>query len=128
MLRAMECESTRGEWGGRCPDCGQTLPPKPGPLKSWMSQQDTGNDWSFGSRSGGATTTDSMGRAYGSKPGRPKGIVTDRQREIARIVAKHDGNMTKAAAELGITMPTVYVSMRRFEGLPRSRREEQVAS
>ena len=27
-----ECESIRGEWGELCPDCGQRLPPKPGPL------------------------------------------------------------------------------------------------
>ena len=27
-----ECESTRGEWGGICPDCGQRLPGLPKPL------------------------------------------------------------------------------------------------
>lgn len=30
----MTCESVRGQWGGRCPDCGQMLPSIPGPLMS----------------------------------------------------------------------------------------------
>lgn len=34
----MTCESTRGEWGKRCPDCGEMLP-NPKPLVSWMSQR-----------------------------------------------------------------------------------------
>ena len=32
--RRAECQSVRGEWGHICPDCGQLLPPKPGPLAS----------------------------------------------------------------------------------------------
>ena len=28
----IECESTRGEWGAICPDCGQRLPSLPKPL------------------------------------------------------------------------------------------------
>lgn len=31
------CESDRGQWGEVCPDCGQRLPAKAGPLKSWFS-------------------------------------------------------------------------------------------
>lgn len=34
----MSCESDRGEWGKRCPDCGAVLP-NPKPLVSWMSQR-----------------------------------------------------------------------------------------
>ena len=34
-----ECESTRGKWGGICPDCGERLPSIPKPLESWMAQR-----------------------------------------------------------------------------------------
>ena len=30
-----QCECERGEWGEPCPACGQRLPPRPGPLRSW---------------------------------------------------------------------------------------------
>lgn len=33
------CESTRGEWGGRCPDCGEMLPPAPRPWSGWRSER-----------------------------------------------------------------------------------------
>ncbi len=29
------CTCVRGEWGQLCPECGQRLPPRPGPLQSW---------------------------------------------------------------------------------------------
>ena len=31
------CESTRGEWGQRCPDCHRMLPARQGPLRSWKA-------------------------------------------------------------------------------------------
>lgn len=33
------CESTRGEWGKACPDCGVVLPARQGPLASWQAQR-----------------------------------------------------------------------------------------
>ncbi len=35
----IHCESDRGEWGGICPDCGQRLPPRPGPMTTWMAEK-----------------------------------------------------------------------------------------
>jgi hypothetical protein len=35
------CESTRGEWGQRCPDCHRMLP-NPKPIRSWMSDRHVG--------------------------------------------------------------------------------------
>ena len=29
------CQSDQGDWGGLCPVCGQRLPPRPDPLRSW---------------------------------------------------------------------------------------------
>jgi len=41
IVRIVPCESTRGEWGGVCPDCHRRLP-NPGPLRSWASQHHLG--------------------------------------------------------------------------------------
>lgn len=35
----MTCESTRGTWGRRCPDCGEMLPPQPGEWRGWRSER-----------------------------------------------------------------------------------------
>jgi hypothetical protein len=37
------CESTRGEWGKRCPDCHRMLP-NPKPVRSWHSQKHLGGN------------------------------------------------------------------------------------
>lgn len=34
-----ECQSTRGEWGEICPDCGQRLPARQPPLAAWKSSR-----------------------------------------------------------------------------------------
>lgn len=61
----MSCESVRGEWGKPCPDCGETLPKKQGPLRSWQAQRDS-------------TVP------FGTVSGRP---WTERQREAHRVQA-----------------------------------------
>jgi hypothetical protein len=33
------CESDRGEWGQKCPDCGKPLPARQKPLSSWHAQR-----------------------------------------------------------------------------------------
>lgn len=33
------CESDRGEWGEVCPDCGQRLPARQGPMSTWMASR-----------------------------------------------------------------------------------------
>ena len=39
----MACESTRGEFGKICPDCGQLIPPLPREWRGWRSEKiDTG--------------------------------------------------------------------------------------
>lgn len=34
-----ECQSTRGEWGGVCPDCGRRLPARQPRMASWMAER-----------------------------------------------------------------------------------------
>lgn len=41
-------------------------------------------------------------------------VPTDRQLEVARAVARHDGNNTAAAAELGVTPETVTIVMNAY--------------
>lgn len=34
-----DCQSTRGQWGQVCPDCGQVLPKRQPPLQSWKAER-----------------------------------------------------------------------------------------
>jgi DNA-binding CsgD family transcriptional regulator len=48
---------------------------------------------------------------------RARGVLTERQQEIARIVAKHGGNRTAAARELGVTGSSVVTTLNRMRRL-----------
>jgi hypothetical protein len=51
------CESDRGEWGQRCPDCGKRLPARQKPLTSWMAARSTDAE---ASAKASAAITDAM--------------------------------------------------------------------
>ena len=105
------CTSVRGEWGGICPDCGQRLPAlkpmehgRPCEQASWerIGQMNLSNDQRGRARSRARGATGSRG-------------ITARQRHVASVVRKHGGNYAAAARELGVTQPTVQITMKRFE-------------
>ena len=101
------CESIRGEWGDICPDCGNRLPER----LPWshgrpceLTSLDRGRGWD-----GRPLPQHSAGNSarWGTRG------LSQRQLEIKRIVAKHDGNIRSAARELGIAPATVHVSLKR---------------
>jgi hypothetical protein len=55
--RMTMCESDRGEWGQRCPDCGKRLPARQKPLTSWMAARSTDAE---ASAKASAAITDAM--------------------------------------------------------------------
>ena len=101
-----DCESTRGEWGGICPDCGQRLPQRKD-LTSWKAARPlvfpSGASAGLGDRTG---TRHAAYRSLGNG-------MTERQIEVSRIVDKHGGSHAAAARELGIARATVSAILKR---------------
>lgn len=58
----MTCESTRGQWGSICPDCGCRLPAKKGRLMSWMAQRNIDEQYQESGRAGAAASPHSLGK------------------------------------------------------------------
>lgn len=160
-----ECESVRGEWGGICPDCGETLPNKPKPFASWMAarapqerttwlipvaaekrghngggRKSEGRDIAMleatlrhnGSRTA-AANAEGVSLSYVSHAIRRlaeagderaitlreqrssgPGALTERQEEVLRILAKHNGNRHSAARELDIAPPSLFAMVTRL--------------
>jgi DNA-binding CsgD family transcriptional regulator len=110
--RVIDFEAAEAE--GRC-ECGASLddhPPIPAPLP-----------WDYGRPC--AKTSLQRGHGWDGRPAiehseaqkarwHGQGSLTDRQSELLRTVAKHDGNQSAAARELGVTQATVSVGLKRL--------------
>jgi transcriptional regulator with PAS, ATPase and Fis domain len=62
--------------------------------------------------------TRDLGEPFASNPRPPKaGRLKDQERElIEKVLAKHDGNRTKAAVELGISRRTLLTRLKEIRG------------
>lgn len=110
------CESVRGEWGGTCPDCGQQLPERPGPLSSWKSERPA--PFPSGASAGLGDRNPALVEAYRRRKATGTRRNLDRAAAIVESVARHGGNQSAAAREFGVTPATVgyYVRQARQAG------------